>query len=134
MVIPTYNRSAIIEKTIITYDDQAIQSWGEFYKVLQVPDSLGISHSNDNIHQRVLASNEKLELIDWSNHPNSSARTNLMEYIFKRADKIGIEICYASIHGDKWRVKRLGFQTDLEEIERKKVDDCGLDDVKNFRQ
>jgi len=63
---------AILEKTRIPCDGVFAESWNDFYRILKVPDSIQVTHSNGNIHNRVLASNELKELIDWSIRGNRS--------------------------------------------------------------
>ena len=123
---------AIIEKVRISYDGSYASSWDEFYEIIQVPDSIHISHSNQNIHNRVLASNETLNLIDWST--DKGFQTPLSDYIHPRADKIKIEICYKSIHGETWSVTRSGFQSDLESNDRTDRAHCNYNNEKMFIQ
>ena len=124
---------AILQKTIISFNHKPIQNWDDFYNTLDVPDRIPFAHSNDNINERVLASNEDLVLIEWSSEQSYGNR-KLMQYIKNRADKISIEICYKSIHGDTWTVKRTGFQSDLEINVRSKVKDCGTTDSIIFKE
>lgn len=115
---------AIIESVKISYEDTYIESWSEFYQVIQVPDSIVISQSTQNIHARVLAANESISVVDWSTSEGLNDNTDLAMYIFERAEKIKIEICYKSIHDDTWTVSRTGFRTDLEPMVRTKVETC----------
>ena len=119
---------AIMEQTRITYDNTHVENWEEFHQRMLVPDSIDISYSNRNISGRVLSSNEGLVLVDWSNSDENSHNTSLMEFIYQRADKISIEICYKSIHGDAWTVKREGFRSDLEINERIRESSCALNE------
>ena len=115
---------ALIESVKISYDGTFVENWDEFYKVLQVPDSISISQGTQNIHARVLAANESMSVIDWSTSEGLNDNTELAMFIFERGDKIKIDICYKSIHGDAWRVTRNGFRTDLEELVRIQLDEC----------
>ncbi len=121
---------AIIEKVVISVDGKAVKNWQEFYTTIQIPDTINVSHSNENIHQRVLSSNQNLTLIDWSNTNNEA----LIKYIYSQADKIKVQICYKSIHGDIWNIERHGFLTDLEATKRAKVEFCDLGEEVEFLQ
>jgi len=58
---------AIVEKAVITYDGKSVENWQTFFEAIGVPDSIPVTYSNRDIRGRVLASNEELTLIDWSN-------------------------------------------------------------------
>ncbi|MEL6974193.1 MAG: hypothetical protein AAGL29_02230 [Bacteroidota bacterium] len=115
---------ALIESVKISYDGTYVENWAEFYEALQVPDSIVISQSTHNIHARVLAANESMSVIDWSTSEGINDNTDLAMFIFDRGDKIKMEICYQSIHGDTWKVTRHGFQSDLEELVRIQLKEC----------
>lgn len=123
---------AILEQTRISYDGTYLENWDEFFDVIIVPDSISISYSNNNINERVIASNETLELIDWSNYRGESTNTPLMNYIDSKTGKIQIEICYKSIHGEQFSVRRTGFKTDLEVNERNVGNICNSNGTKVF--
>ena len=125
---------AILEKTRISFDDVYVESWNDFYKVVGVPDSIKVFHSNQNIHNRVLASDERLELIDWSIVGDDPEASLLTEFIYSKSDRIKVEICYKSIHGDTWSVSRLGFKSDLEANDRVDLEDCSNFEGKIFLQ
>ncbi|MEM7381234.1 MAG: hypothetical protein AAF361_08555, partial [Bacteroidota bacterium] len=112
--------------------DLIAESWQEFFEIINIPDSLPVVYSSSNISERVLASNESLELIDWSNKRDYN-NSPLMEFIYERADKISVEICYSSIHGDLWKVKRVGFKSDLERQQRFEQTSCDAE-AKIFRE
>ncbi|MEM8765380.1 MAG: hypothetical protein AAGD88_16285 [Bacteroidota bacterium] len=116
---------ALIQSVKISYDGTYVENWAEFYKVLQVPDSIVISQSTQNLHARVLAANESMSVVDWSTAEGINDNTELAMFIFNRGDKIKMEICYESIHGDTWKVTRSGFQSDLEELVRIQLEECG---------
>ena len=107
---------ALIQSVKISYDGTHVENWAEFYKVLQVPDSIVTSQSTHNIHARVLAANGSMSVIDWSTSEGINDNTDLAMFIFDRGNKIKMEICYESIHGDTWKVTRNGFQSDLDEL------------------
>ena len=71
-----------------------------------------------------MASNEKLILIDWSGMDKSNNNDELISHIYSIADKIKIQICYESIHGDGWLVSRTGFKTDKELNKREVQKNC----------
>lgn len=113
---------AIIEGVIITYNDKPVHNWSHFYETIEVPDTMSTGHSNDILNDEVVPANYSFMVIDWSDNKS------LMEYIFERADKIAIEVCYKSVHEDYWRVKRTGFRTNLERNERSLVENCTLEE------
>ncbi|MDT0540690.1 hypothetical protein [Croceitalea sp. P059] len=109
---------AVIEQTIITYDGNAFNNWNDFYKLIKVPDSISIGHGNDILFNRIISPNENFNLVDWSNNKD------LMQYIYERADKITIEICYRSVYDDYWKVKRTGLKNNLEKNLIEKTSFC----------
>jgi len=123
---------AIIEKVTVAFDGEAVSNWKEFYQQMNVPDSLLRSHSNENIRNQVLAANETLHFIKWESTATYNHR--FLPLLKKVSDKISISICYQSVYGDKWVVRRDGFLTDLEPNERSKQEACANTDTKEFIQ
>ena len=109
---------AIIEGVIVTYQGKSVQNWEQFYKLINVPDSIFINHSYHNIYGYIVRPGEDFQLIDWS------IGKELMQYVYKRANDITIRICYRSVYNDFWQVKREGFYTDLEQNERQEIEQC----------
>ncbi|MFD2587201.1 hypothetical protein ACFSQJ_09685 [Croceitalea marina] len=119
---------AIIDKTVISYDGKSFENWNEFYKLLNVPDSIPLGHGNDILFNRIISPNENFNLIDWS------VNKKLMQFIYDRADKISVKICYKSVYGDFWIVKRNGLQNNLEKNVNEKTDSCSLSDEVAFEE
>ena len=117
---------AIVEQTRIFYDGQPVANWADFYETINVPDSIRKSHGNDILINRVVKANEDFLLVDWSYNPA------LMNFIHERSDKIKIEICYKSVFGDRWLVKRTGFKSNLERTETAAVEACSTAEGKVF--
>lgn len=119
---------AIIEKTVVSYLGKPIKNWKEFYEVMGVPDTINRGQKNENIYDKVIRPNEDFRFVDWSHNKD------LMNYIYKNADKISIAICYKSVYDDCWQVKRNGFKNNLEKIIRVKTDKCALFSTTPFEE
>lgn len=109
---------AVIEGTMITYLNKPVQNWDQLYELIEVPDSIFINHSYQNIYGYVMLPGEDFMLIDWS------LSEELMQYVYDRAAKISIQVCYRSVYNDFWQVKRDGFYSDLEQNVRQEVEQC----------
>lgn len=111
---------AIIEGVRVSYDGDLTQDWGQFFQLAQVPDSIPSRMSNDKLDNSVLSANEDFMFVDLTiNEP-------LMRWIYVRADKIKIDICYKSVFDEHWLISRSGFQTNVEITERQSVDSCSF--------
>jgi hypothetical protein len=117
---------AIIENTIITYNGLPVQNWMEFYEAINVPDSINLSYANLPLIDTVIKANEDFNLIDWS------INKRLMNFIYQKADKIKIQICYKSVYGDYWTIEREGFKSNLERVIRKETNSCKSTKTKSF--
>ncbi|SEC41425.1 hypothetical protein SAMN04489761_2927 [Tenacibaculum sp. MAR_2009_124] len=109
---------AIVEQTYISYNGNYFSNWSEFYEILEVPDSMVISHRNDILLNRVIKPGEDFILIDWSKN------IPLMNFIFEKADAFEIIICCKSVYGDYWQVRRKGMKNNLERNITIKLDHC----------
>ena len=52
--------------------------------------------------------------------------------IFLLYTKVKIEICYKSVFGDRWLVKRTGFKSNLEHTETAAIEACSTAEGKVF--
>lgn len=119
---------AIIEGTVITYQEEPVRDWSNFYSLIETPDSIDIIHSNSNLYEYVILPGEEFRFIDWS------LSKALMRYINDRADEITIKICYRSVYNDRWQVMRSGFRTGLEKTIRRKISECSIAEDSLFLQ
>lgn len=117
---------AIVEQTIITYDDTPISNWDEFYELINVPNGMNIGHGNDILIGRVIPPNEEFGLINWNGNPE------IMNFVYQLGHKINIEVCYKSVYGEYWTVKRNGLQTNLEKNEVTQSKACRKTNLKLF--
>lgn len=114
---------AVIEGVKIYYDETPARDWSDFMKKAGVADSLASTMSFENISNSVISEKEEVVVFDISMNPP------VMDWLFERADRIEIEICYKSIFGDHWVARRKGFKTDVEERVNTKVDEYRLQGV-----
>lgn len=119
---------AIIEGTVITYQGKPAQNWEQLYSILEVPDSIDITYGYHNLYGSVIRPGKDLSLVDWSSNEA------LMQYIYKQADEITIQICYRSVYNDFWHVERKGFYNDLEQNIRREIKRCVLSSDSLFLQ
>ncbi|MFC5046567.1 hypothetical protein ACFSTE_02920 [Aquimarina hainanensis] len=106
---------AIIEGVKITYKGEIARNWKELYTALEVPDTIRKGHTNEMISNRVISSGGSILLIDFSNNKK------VMKWVFEKAKDIHITICYKSVFGEFWEIKREGFYTNLEATKRTSV-------------
>lgn len=92
------------------------------------PASISTKQSNGPIANQVFAAGEKVSMV------NLSQNKPLMEWVFKHGDKIEIEICYESVYGDAFLVKRVGFQSNIEVSKTQKSAGCNFEDADLFLQ
>ena len=118
---------AIVEQTSISYEGKLVASWEELYNLMNVPDSIK-RHEINILLNRVIKPNEDFMLINWAgNRP-------LMNHIYPNSDKISITICFKSVFGDYWQVKRDGMKNNFEENITKQTGSCEPLNGKKFLQ
>ena len=111
---------AIVEAVRVLFDGQPATTWGEFYGLIPVPDSISSGHSNSTISNTVIATNEQVQLLNLSNNKA------LMQYLYEHADKFSLEICYKSVYDDYWQVTRNGFRENREQPRSIRVSGCSV--------
>ncbi len=111
---------AIFEGVVVRYQDEVLLDWDDFYEAIDLPDSISQGHANSMAQDLVIAPNDVVTLIHWNNN------LDFMRYMFPKADQLSIELCYKSVYGDHWRVKREGFQSNMEKNVREAVEDCEM--------
>ena len=119
---------AIIEGAVITYQGTPLQRWSDLIKLMHVPDSIAKGYSNSILYGQVIHPKEDLRLVDWN------FKKELMRYIYSKADKLAIEVCYRSVYDDRWHIKRIGFKTNLEQNIREETDECTLENETLFSE
>ncbi|MEL6143435.1 MAG: hypothetical protein AAFU67_17660, partial [Bacteroidota bacterium] len=112
---------AIIEGAVVAYNGEPTRTWSDFYRKANLPDSIRGTHSNSMIFDLIIPSNGTFTFVDWSHNKA------LREYLYSRADKISIKVCYKSVYGDYWTVERKGFKNNLEKNIRTKIEQCQFD-------
>ena len=118
---------AVVENALLQFQEESVESWSELYAHLEVPDSVPIFHSNDILNGQVIEAGESFNLINWTEN------NSLMNYIFSKGEEISLTICYKSVYGDSWVVKREGFKTNLEQNQRRRVEECSTEQ-KTFKE
>lgn len=111
---------AIVEAVRVLYAGQPARNWHNMYRIGNLPDSISSSHSNSNVMNKVIGTNEQVQMLKLSNNPE------LMNWVFERGDKVVMEICYRSVYDDHWIVRREGFRSNLEMTTSEKVAACGV--------
>lgn len=116
---------AIVEAVRVLYDGEPSRNWHQLYRLSNRPDSVSSAHSNSSVMNKVIAVNEEVGMLTLSDNKE------LMNWVFERADKIVMEICYRSVYDDHWVVRREGFKSNLEMTSSEKVAACGVapDDI-----
>ncbi|GAB5522462.1 MAG: hypothetical protein Roseis2KO_03340 [Roseivirga sp.] len=109
---------AIVEAVRVLYDGQPARNWHSMYRIGNLPDSISSAHSNSSVMNKVIATNEQVQMLKLSNN------SELMRWVFERGDKITLEICYRSVYDDHWIVRREGFRTNLEMTSSEKAEGC----------
>lgn len=109
---------AIVESVRVLFDGKAASSWGKLFQLADIPDSIPSGVSNSTVMNSVIASNERVNMLNLSNNQQ------LMEFVYEHGDKISIEICYKSVYDDHWTVRRVGFRTNLEQPKTERVEAC----------
>lgn len=109
---------AIIKGVRVAYDGKSVKKWGELYDLSGIPNTIEQVHSNSGISNRVFATGDIITML------NLSENKPLMEWIFKHGHKIEIEICYESVYGDAFLVKKAGFQSNREVSITQKSEGC----------
>ncbi len=109
---------AIVEAVRVLYDGQPARNWHNMYRIGNLPDSISGSHSNSSVMNKVIGTNEQVQMLKLSNN------SELMSWVYERGDKITLEICYRSVYDDHWVVRREGFKSNLEMATSEKADAC----------
>lgn len=112
---------AIIEGLKISYNDTLVQNWEALFALMGVPDSIPLVLNNTRLHNRVIASNEEIRLIDFARN------TELRKWVFKHSDKLNVQVCYRSVFDEYWTSERNGFQTNQEFTTKNQVEACTWD-------
>lgn len=94
---------AIVEGVRFSYQEESFQRWDEFFKRIQIPDSVNLSRSTSSIYNRVIAEGEEVELI------NFNGNWELIEWVYAKGKNIKIEVCYKSVFEDYWLIHRDGI-------------------------
>ena len=95
------NGLAIIEKVVLRLDGVELRSWSDFYREMKVSFT-NLVHYNSPIRNKVLMPGEELSVIGWDN-------AELLTFMYDRFMNLEMEICYRSVLGEYWTVKRTSF-------------------------
>lgn len=118
---------AIVNYSQLSYKDKPVETWKEFFESLDLKKGTSVTFNNQSMFEQVIAANDQVDFIHFSD-------SALLKKIYPFLEDLSIEICYNSLNGDTWTVKRMGFQTGLESTKREKVSECDIKEEKIFRQ
>ncbi len=118
---------AIVNYCKLSYKDKPVETWKAFFESLDLKKGTRITFNNESMFEQVIAANDRVDFIHFTD-------STMIKTIYPFLKHMSIEICYNSLHGDHWILKRKGFQTGLTSSSREKVSTCKRDSLITFRQ
>ncbi len=118
---------AIIEGIKVSYNGKATKNWFDLLKTANIPDSINTGFTFDDIFNTVISDKEEITLLDVS------SGYNLRNWLYKRADKIKIEICFKSVFDELWLVTKEGFHLNSGQKKVKRVESCPFSREEQFK-
>lgn len=118
---------AIVNYTELSYKDKPVKTWKVYFESIDLEKGTAVTYTNQSMFEQVIAANDHVEFMQFND-------SSLIKMVYPSFEHLSIEVCYNSLHGDNWILKRKGFQTGLESSTREKVNSCKKDSLVRFLQ